>query len=297
MLLYRIENEKSPYSTHLVPDEGIKGITTAINNEVDRLFYLWKKLKQHHDKNPTSKIFGISREEEDILQKIKDGYYEKKIKELSNKSIKKRKEVKKKIVNSLPTNLKKAASTLLKVSWHRKENLTEGQIKLLRKVGYQESDGSHKVYDFEGRLVGCFGYKDGGFRSGKNYKDIRESLHHFSRPFLLKELSPSTKILESIELGNNKRRIVDAVLTAYEGDKEIKIAVEFQESHRISEEEIKGKLTPLIEKFGKVIIVCSTDFRYLYDNFISDKVFVLNNSEFIQFLQRAGLLESSSRQK
>ena len=126
---------------------------------------------------------------------------------------------------------------------------------------------------------------------------MRESLHHFSRPYLLKEISPSTQILVKIKDKNNNERIVDAVLSGENNNKPIKIAVEFQQSHKISKEEIEEKITPIVEKFDFLIIVSSEDYIKQYEKFRSDKVFVVNNVGFKDILKQFGIIESPSGKK
>ena len=297
LLLYRIQHEKDRFSSHLIPDEKIKRLNTAINTEVDRIFYLYKKLSAHHTKNPTSSIYGLSNEEKDILKKIKGGYYWNKISNQRKINRIQKTNTRKQIFDKLPKPKKKEVDKLLNKLWYRKESLTNEQISLLKKAKYQESDNDHKVYDFNGKKISCLGFKEGGFANWNEDLDKRETLNHFSKPYLLLELSPYTKILQPMEIGNGERRIIDAVLNAEERGKEIKIAVEFQESHNLGKAEIAEKFKPIIERFDKLIIVCPNDAKRFYEKLESEKVFVLHYGEFQVLLKKFGLLGSSTSTK
>ncbi|MEK6868846.1 MAG: hypothetical protein AABX63_02350, partial [Nanoarchaeota archaeon] len=99
LLSYRIKHETGRYSEHLIPkDKSIKGVTAEISMEVDRLFYIWKRLQEQHKKTPHAKSFGLSVEEESILKKVESGYFQKKISELEKGESKQRKKKKKNLI-------------------------------------------------------------------------------------------------------------------------------------------------------------------------------------------------------
>ena len=299
LLLYRIKNKTDKFSPHLIPRE-LKGVSAEITMEAERLYYVYKSMFRHNQMHPTSLRFGMTAEEKDILKKIQIGYFDKKISKNENKERGqkgKRQSIKTTMNKIRDAKEKEHIKQLIKKPWYRKSELSNKEIDMLKRIGYQESDKPHPVYDFDSKLVACVGYKEGGFRTKSNYKDMRESLHHFSRPYLLKEISPSTQILVKIKDKNNNERIVDAVLSGENNNKPIKIAVEFQQSHKISKEEIEEKITPIVEKFDFLIIVSSEDYITQYEKFRSDKVFVVNNVGFKDILKQFGIIESPSGKK
>ncbi|MFH0874732.1 MAG: hypothetical protein V1859_02255 [archaeon] len=290
LLLYRIQHEKGRYSAHLIPNDGsITGLTAEISMEVDRLFNIFNNMTSHHSNNPTSLSYGMSYEEKEMLKRIKDGFFDKKISAVKKqeKKIKRKKQTVKAKISELTkedeTNIAKEKSKEL---WYRKEKLDEKTIAVLKKIGYQESDINHLVYDFSGKRVSCLGFKPGGFKHNKYRADRRESLHHFSRPYLLKEISPSTKILERI--GNE--RTVDAVMTVIVNGAEEKAAIEFQESHSLGADRIAEKLQPILEKYDYIIIVCQDKFKHVYEKNQHEKLFVVNNGEFNALLKKFNIL-------
>lgn len=299
LLLYRIKNMPNRFSPHLIPRE-LKNVSAEITMEAERLYYIYKSMFKHNQAHPTSLRFGMTAEEKDILKKIQTGYFVNKKSKIESKERKqksKRQSIKNTLNRIKDVKEKEHIKQRIKKLWYRKSELPNKEIQMLKKMGYQESDKSHPVYDFNSKLVACIAYKEGGFRSKSNYKDPRESIHHFSRPYLLKEISPSTQILVKIKDKNKNERIIDAVLTGEDRSKPVKIAVEFQESHNISPEEIEKKINPIVEKFDYLFIVSSDDYIKQYEKFRSDKVFVVNNARFKDVLKQFNIIESPSSHK
>jgi len=296
LLLYRIKHMPTRFNPHLMP-EGIKGVSAEVTMEAERLYYIYRSMRKHNEKHPTSTRFGLSKEERDILEKIRSGYFKEKINKLEKGQIKTRKKkqaLKAKIKLLTAEEEKQIAKEYSKKLWYRKEKLKHEVIEVLKKIGYQETNNQHAVRDFIGAKVACIAFKPGGFKND-NSSDKRESIHHFSRPFLLKELSPSTQILVKISGPEGEERIVDAVVTYYENDVEKKAAIEFQESHKIGPEEFLNKIKPLISAFDTVVVVCEDKHKNVYNSFKNEKYRVVNVSEFKLLLESWGILEDKQK--
>lgn len=249
---------------------------------------------KHHEKHPTSVRFGLSKEERDILQKVRTGYFEKKIEGMETKKIKAKRKKKsiRTIIKSLTGEEKKeVAKEYSKKVWYRKSALKPQVVDVLKKIGYQENDLNRKVYDFNNRLVDCIAYKREGFRDSRYKDDKRETLHHFSKPFLLKELSPSTQVLVRVPSLESEDRTVDAVITYSENNVEKRVAVEFQESHKLGPQKVIDKLKPLLDVFDQVIVVCENAYKHVYDHYKHEKLKVVNNYEFQLLLKDWELIE------
>ena len=296
LLLYRIKHMPTRFNPHLMP-EKMKGISAEVTMEAERLYYMYKSMLKHHEKHPTSTRFGLSKEERSILEKIRSGYFKEKLEKLAKKQIKERKKkqsVKAKIKLLSAEEEKGLAKEYSKKLWYRKEKLKPEVIEVLKEIGYQETNNQHEVRDFIGAKVACIAFKPGGFKND-NSSDKRESIHHFSRPFLLKELSPSTQILVKISGPGGEERIVDAVVTYYENDLEKKAAIEFQESHKIGPEEFLKKIKPLISAFDTVVVVCEDKHKNIYQSYKNEKYRVVNVSEFKLLLETWGILEDKTK--
>lgn len=293
LLLYRIKHMPTRFNPHLMP-EGIKGVNAEVTMEAERMYYIYKSMLKHHEKHPTSVRFGLSKEERDILQKVRTGYFEKKIEGMETKKIKAKRKKKsiRTIIKSLTGEEKKeVAKEYSKKVWYRKSALKPQVVDVLKKIGYQENDLNRKVYDFNNRLVDCIAYKREGFRDSRYKDDKRETLHHFSKPFLLKELSPSTQVLVRVPSLESEDRTVDAVITYSENNAEKRVAVEFQESHKLGPQKVIDKLKPLLDVFDQVIVVCENAYKHVYDHYKHEKLKVVNNYEFQLLLKDWELIE------
>ena len=296
LLLYRIhqhnqhrqimwnkqEKGRDKYFPHLIP-KGMKGITAAISMEAERLFFVHQNMRRHYHDNPNSDRYGLTDEEKDMLKKIETNYFGKKLEKVVKREIKakKKKQRIKERIKVLPAKTEKEiAKEYAKKVWYRKDSLKPEVANVLIKLGYQEADINHLVYDFDGNRVSCIGFKPEGFKNKSYPNDRRESFHHFSRPFLLKELSPSTEILVRVPDMKEEDRIVDAVIKVVEDSKEKRAAVEFQESHHYDAERTAKKVDPLLKAFDYVIIVCQDSYKSVYNQYKHERLFVLNNGEF-----------------
>ncbi|GEM_PF-2739620 len=296
LLLYRIKHMPTRFNPHLMP-EKMKGVSAEVTMEAERLYYMYKSMLKHHEKHPTSTRFGLSKEERSILDKIRSGYFQKRLRVVEKRQIKIRKKkqsVKAKIKLLSAEAEKNLAKEYSKKLWYRKEKLRHEVIEVLEKIGYQETNNQHEVRDFIGAKVACMAFKPGGFKKD-NSSDKRESIHHFSRPFLLKELSPNTQILVKISTPEGEERIVDAVVTYYENDIEKKAAIEFQESHKIGPEEFLNKIKPIISAFDTVVVVCEDKHKNVYKSYKNEKYQVVNISEFKLLLESLGILEDKPK--
>lgn len=84
-------------------------------------------------------------------------------------------------------------------------------------------------------------------------------------------------------------RIIDAVITS--ADNKQKIAIEFQESHKLDTERVKAKIKPILEAYDILIIVCSDQFKEVYSNADAKNLYVVNNAEFKSLLREWKLLK------
>jgi hypothetical protein len=287
LLLYRIaqsriyrnskgKTRKLPYTPHLIP-KGMKDVTAEISMEAERLFNIWQQMQKHHYFHPESERYGTTHEERMILKRVRI---------LKKKEEEKEKEpLKEKVKQILIPETRVTAEDLIKKPWYRKNTLNKDQLQILKDLGYQKTDKNHKVYGFDTKLVGCIAFKEGGFKYGRYNSDKRESLHHFSRPFLLHELSPNTQVLVNVEGIKGEDRTIDAVITYYDNNQERKVAVEFQESHSLSVERITEKIKPILAAFDVLIIVCLDKFKKLYNQDKDTKLHVVNNKEFLKLLK------------
>ncbi len=162
---------------------------------------------------------------------------------------------------------------LTKQDWHRREGLSKKEFEALKRMGYVES--SKNVYDFGNNLQAVVAYKHGGFSN--------ESLHHFSKAYFTKEIIPETIIKEKIP-GTNKE--IDAVIPL---PKNKRMAVEFQESHKLGTSKVLEKVKPILAQFDLLVIVCAETAKPNYAHVESDKVHILNNKEFQDFIRSLNL--------
>lgn len=167
----------------------------------------------------------------------------------------------------------------------------------MAKLGYQSTDKNYLVFDFDGKPVACMAYKPEGFKDGRYRADKRESLHHFSRPFLLKELSKKTKVLVRISDQEGNERTVDAAIEGKVDGKWSTIAVEFQESHKIGFDRVLDKVTPILEKFDKLVIVCQDKYKGLYNKIKTPNIYIVNGFEFKELLKKWELIKTSPDEK
>lgn len=158
---------------------------------------------------------------------------------------------------------------LMKEKWYRKSKLSDLEVTALKRLGYVES--VRNVWDFDNQLTPIIAYDEKGF--------VKESLHHFSKAYFVKEIIPSTTIRAKIP---GTERVVDAVIPK---SKKGKIAIEFQETNTLSSQKILDKVQPITANYDVLCIVCKEDEKSKYSSVLSNKVFVLNNKEFVELVK------------
>ena len=168
---------------------------------------------------------------------------------------------------------------LTRENWYRKSALSDLEVVALKRMGYIESQKN--VWDFENSLSSIVAYNSRGF--------TKESLHHFSKAYFARELIPTIIIRQKIP-GTDKE--VDAAIPT---SKKGKVAIEFQESHTLGPQKVIEKVKPITENFDNLIIVCKEDEKEKYAHVRSNKVFVLNNKEFVDFIKEIAPELSSSK--
>lgn len=301
LLLHRIKHKPTRFTPHLIP-RGMRGVSAEATMEAERLYYIYKSMLKHYQTHPESHRFGMTAEEKDILKKVETGYFEKKmsmLKKVDKKvSYRKKKNMIRDQINKIKNPKEKtSAIELAKNVWYNKTNLTKKEIKILTKIGYQSTDKTHQVFDFDGKPVACMAYKPEGFKHGSYKVDKRESLHHFSRAFLLKGLNKKTKTLVRISDQEGNERVVDAVIEEDIKGKKSTVAIEFQESHKIGIDRVLDKINPIVQKFNKLVIVCSDKYKPVYAKINAPNIFVVNNFEFKNTLREWKLIKESSDEK
>lgn len=157
---------------------------------------------------------------------------------------------------------------LVKEKWYRKSNLSELDITALTRLGYVES--VRNVWDFNNQLTPVIAFNQKGF--------AKESLHHFSKAYFTREIIPSTMIREKI---HGTEKVVDAAIPK---SNKGRIAIEFQETNTLSYQKVVDKVEPICAAYNFLLIVCKEDEKSKYSRVLSNKVFVLNNREFVQLL-------------
>ncbi len=289
LLRYRIKHTTKKYSEHLIPkDKSIKGITAEISMEADRLYYIWKRLYDQHKETPYAKSYGLSIEEEKILKKIEKGIYPKKGVELIEEEIGpktgtkaqlkqqllKNKDLVMKVGNGYYNKGKERINELAKENWHR-NIFNKFEFIALKEMGYEESHKNHRpAYDLNGKIAPVIAYRFGGFKDNTTKGDRRESLHHFSKPYFLKEIIPETVIQYQIP---GTKHIADAMIPV---TKNKKVGIEFQKSLQDKYELIK-KINYEIDYFDIVIVVCNKqDLEFFNSKIKHEKVFIMYNKQF-----------------